>query len=98
MTRAKLHISNAEYASSRTRLDALHKIVIDGNEAESVIKYADQFVDELGANLLVDIANGKQDIEEQIMAYKIAVQFSKKIKSIASQGKQKEAILQSLQK
>lgn len=98
MIKERLHISNAEYASSRTRLDVLQKIVIDGNNAEAIIKFADRFVDEIGKDTLEAIANNRGNLAEQEMTYRVAVKFASMIKGIASQGKQKEATLQSLQK
>jgi len=96
MTSNRTRIRNTEYASSRQRLDALQQIVIDGNEAESVIKYADRLVEEIGKITLESMLVNDANLVECQMFYKVAVRFAQLVKSAASQGKQKEAVLESL--
>ena len=90
-------IKSPDYADSQERMNSLWNMMVDGQEAEAVIKYADVFLNECEQNMLTRIREGK-DANEAILEYRVAFKFMNLLKHVAITGKAKEAIWQDKRK
>ena len=86
-------IKSPEYADSQERMNSLWNMMVDGQEAEAVIKYADIFLKESEQNMLAKIRENK-NCEEAILEYRVAFKFMEMLKHVAEIGRAKQKIFE----
>ncbi len=92
------NIRNPEYATSKERQAALQEIVIDGEDAEAVLKYASRFLKNAEDELLTAALSTDADVYALARRYQIVHSFCTQLKQAATLGKQKQKVLDDLRK
>lgn len=95
MTKMK-NIRNPEYATSKERQNSLHNIVIDGEDAEAVFKYASRFLKDAEDELLNAALTEPDKLGESALQYRMVHSFCTKLKQAATLGEQKRKVLNDL--
>lgn len=92
------NLLNPEYATSDDRIRELRKIVIEDKDAESVVKYAEQFLAYVEDSVLRTLSNPKGNSERAAIFLQTANSFVKFVKGKAELAKRKEKVLIDLEK
>lgn len=98
MTKMK-NIRNPEYSTSKERANSLHSMVVDGEDAEAVLKYASRFLKDAENELLCIATDGTpEELLSYLPQYKAVHSFCTKLKQAANTGEQKRKVLDGLHK
>lgn len=79
-------------------MEILQNIIIDGEDAKVVLKYADKFLAEIERETLETLKKPNANHKEAADYYRIAVRFTDMLKAAISLGEQKSATFESLKK
>lgn len=89
-------IKSPDYASSQERMNVLHNLVVDAQDARAVQKYAQLFYDESEKAVLKYAKENKRELLlEAALNYRVASQFCEMLTNAIELGARKEEILRS---
>lgn len=89
------------YSEQRTkeeRLRYLKNVVIDGRDAEKVLRYAEILKKNIEEETLEKLSKPSANIEESVIFYRLALAFVDLLKAAVEEGKRKEATYEELRK
>ncbi len=78
------------YANKSERLEVLHDLVVDGRDAEAVLKYAEVLRSEVEKEVLAEMVKPGSNLQELQTYYRITSRFCEMLKNAAMTGKRKE--------
>lgn len=93
-----VRILNSGYAQSAERMAKLYDIVVDGEEAKVVLKYADRFLAEIERETLEALKKPNANHKEAADYYRIAVRFADMLRAAIALGEQKSETFEALKK
>lgn len=91
-----IRILGSEYAQSKERMEKLHNIIIDGKDAEAVLKYAERFQAEIERETLEILKKPNANHKEAADYYRIACRFTDMLRAAVSLGEQKTETFEKL--
>ena len=89
-------IYSSEYAQSESRAVFLQEVIIDANDAEAVLKYADRFLAAIEQETLDKLKKPNANYEEIASYYRVASRFTDMLVSAVELGKQKAKALEDI--
>lgn len=90
--------SSEYYAQSKERMELLNNMIVEGEEAKLVIKYAEKFLDVVERETLDSLARQNGNHEEAANFYRAAVRFVDMLRAAVSLGEKKAEALDKLKK
>lgn len=78
------------YANQLERLELLHNLVVDGKDAEAVLKYAKMLREEAEKEVLEALAKPNANLQELQSYYRLTTHFCDMLNHAAMTGKRKE--------
>lgn len=78
------------YANQLERLELLHNLVVDGKDAEAVLKYAEMLRKEAEKEVLEALAKPNANLQEMQSYYRLTMHFCDMLNHAAMTGKRKE--------
>ena len=91
-------IFSSDYAQSESRAVFLQEVIIDANDAEAVLKYADRFLAAIEQETLDKLKSPHADYEAIANYYRVAARFNEMLVSAVELGKQKAKALEDISK
>lgn len=82
-------INDPEYFKSRERLQKLEELIIEGEEAKTLLKFADKLEAQIERETLDALKKNNTDHEETAAFYKVAVRFIEMLRYAADTGDKK---------
>lgn len=77
------------YAQNQERMEKLREIIVDGEDAEAVLKYAERFLAEIERETLETLKKPNADHKEAADYYRVACRFVDMLQSAVAMGKRK---------
>lgn len=89
-------ILSSDYAQSENRAVYLQEVIIDANDAEAVLKYADRFLANIEQETLDKLKKPNANYEELASYYRVASRFYDMLVTSVELGKQKAKALDAI--
>ena len=96
MRRPIRSIDTANYATSKERIADLRVLTELGEQAETIKKFVDAWLDDTEERLLAELLTVDSNAEQIKYQYQAAISFADKITDTIATGKQKEETLKKL--
>lgn len=98
LTPKTTRILASDYSVSEGRAAYLQQVIIDGVDAEAVLKYADRFLELVEIETLEKLKQPNADHKEVATYYRVVTKFVEMLVSAAELGRQKEKAFEELKK
>lgn len=90
MIKQRGYLERRIYANSLERLDTLHNFVVDGKDAEALLKYTARLRSDVEQEVLAAMLKPGSNIQELQIYYRLTDRFCTMLENAAATGKQKE--------